>query len=76
MQGPTGSSSAFLNYNLFSDSARTTAWGNGSNGASAFGITAASNAAERTFTVYGRVPKGQDVNVGSFTDTMQATVNF
>lgn len=75
MQGPTGSSSAFLNYNLFSDSARTTAWGNGSNGASSFAITAASNAAERTFTVYGRVPKGQDVNVGSFTDTVQVTVN-
>jgi spore coat protein U-like protein len=76
MQGPTGSSSAFLNYNVYSDATRTTAWGNGSNGASSFGITAASNAAERTFTVYGRVPKGQDVNVGSFTDTVQATVNF
>jgi spore coat protein U-like protein len=76
MQGPSGGSSAFLNYDLFSDSARTTAWGNGSNGASSFAITAASNAAERTFTVYGRVPKGQDVNVGSFTDTVQVTVNF
>ena len=76
MQGPAGSSSAFLNYDLYSDSGRTTAWGNGSNGASSFAISAASNAAERTFTVYGRIPKGQDVNVGSFTDTVQATVNF
>jgi spore coat protein U domain-containing protein, fimbrial subunit CupE1/2/3/6 len=76
MQGPAGTSSAFLNYNLYSDSGRTTAWGNGSNGASSFAISTSSTAAERTFTVYGRVPKGQDVNVGSFTDTVQATVNF
>jgi spore coat protein U-like protein len=76
MQGPAGTSSAFLNYNLYSDSGRTTAWGNGSNGASSFAISTSSTGAERTFTVYGRVPKGQDVNVGSFSDTVQATVNF
>jgi spore coat protein U domain-containing protein, fimbrial subunit CupE1/2/3/6 len=76
MQGPAGPSAAFLDYNLFSDAARTTAWGNGSNGASALTITAAPNASERTFTVFGRVPKGQDVNVGSFADTVQVTVNF
>jgi spore coat protein U-like protein len=72
MQGP----SAFLNYDLYSESTRTTAWGNGSNGASALAITTSTNASERTFTVYGRVPKGQDVNVGSYSDTVQATVNF
>lgn len=76
MQGPSGSSSAFMNYSLYSDSARTTAWGNGSNGASVQTITASTSSSERTFTVYGRVPKGQDVNVGSFSDTVQATVNF
>ena len=76
MQGPSGGSSAFLNYDLYSDSGRTTLWGNGSNGASSLAISTSSNAAERTFTVYGRVPKGQDVNVGSFTDTVQVTVNF
>ena len=76
MQGPAGSSSAFLNYNLYTDSPGGTAWGNGANGASPLAITASSNASERTFTVYGRVPKGQDVNVGSFSDTVQATVNF
>jgi spore coat protein U-like protein len=74
MQGP--SSSAFMNYSLYTDSARTTAWGNGSNGASVQTITASTSSSERTFTVYGRVPKGQDVNVGSFSDTVQATVNF
>lgn len=76
MQGPSGSSSAFLNYSLFSDSGYTTGWGNGSNGASSLAITAATDASERTFTVYGRVLKGQDVNVGSFSDTVQTTVNF
>ncbi|TMA59681.1 MAG: spore coat protein U domain-containing protein [Deltaproteobacteria bacterium] len=76
MQGPSGTSSAFLNYDVYSESTRTTAWGNGSNGASALAITTSTNASERIFTVYGRVPKGQDVNVGSFSDTVQATVNF
>lgn len=76
MQGPAGSSSAFLNYDLYSESTRTTAWGNGSNGASSLAISASTNASERTFTVFGRVPKGQDVNVGNFTDTVGVTVNF
>jgi len=76
MQGPSGSSSAFLNYDLYAETTRTTAWGNASNGAAALAITAAPNASERTFTVYGRVPKGQDVNTGSYADTVQATVNF
>jgi spore coat protein U-like protein len=76
MLGPAGASSAFLNYDLYSDSSRTTAWGNGSNGASASTITASSNASERSFTVFGRVPKGQDVNTGNFVDTVQVTVNF
>ena len=76
MQGPAGPSSAFLNYNLYTDSAGGTAWGDGSNGASAQAISTSTNASERTFTVFGRVPKGQDVNAGSFTDTVQATVNF
>lgn len=76
MVGPSGSSSQFLLYNLYTDSAGGTAWGNGANGASALTISASSNASERTFTVRGRVPKGQDVNTGSFSDTVQATVNF
>lgn len=76
MIGPSGSSSQFLLYNLYTDSPGGTAWGNGSNGASPLTISASTNASERTFTVHGRVPKGQDVNTGSFSDTVQATVNF
>lgn len=76
MIGPSGSSSQFLNYNLYTDAPGGTAWGDGSNGASPLAISASSNASERTFTVHGRVPKGQDVNTGSFADTVQTTVNF
>ena len=73
MAGPGGS---YLNYTLYSDSGRTTAWGDGSNGANALTISASSNAAERSFSVYGQVPKGQDVNVGSYSDSVNVTVNF
>lgn len=73
MAGPGG---AFLNYALYSDSGFTTAWGDGSNGASALTVTGATNASERTYTVYGVVPKGQDINVGSYSDSVNVTVNF
>lgn len=73
MAGPGGS---YLNYALYQDSAFTTAWGDGSNGANAQTITTSSSANERTFSVYGLVPKGQDINTGSYTDSVNVTVNF
>ena len=39
-------------------------------------IPAAPSRAARTFTVYGRVPAGQDVVAGPYTDTVVATINF
>jgi spore coat protein U-like protein len=67
-----------LQYELYSDVAGGTVWGN-SGGAlvtwGAFG-SIASQGAGVSRPVYGRIPGGQDVSVGSYTDTITATVNF
>ena len=63
----------YLNYELYSDAAHTVVWGTGTNG---LDIGAAPNRNPRSITVYGRVPQAQDATVGSYTDTVVATVNF
>lgn len=70
MRGAT----AFLTYELYKNAERTTVWRTGAtNGLT---IPAAPSKAARTFTVYGRVPAGQDVVAGPYTDTVVATINF
>lgn len=70
----------YLNYSLFSDSARTAAWGfNASNGAGTPGsaLTITSSTANQTLTIYGRIPAGQDPTTASdYTDTVTVAVNF
>lgn len=62
-----------LNYNLYTDSARTVVWGNGSGSSSFQAVTGNSTT---TLTVYGQIPAGQDAAVGNYTDTIIATVTF
>jgi len=64
----------FLTYQLYKDTARTTVWGSG--GSAGQAIAGAPSKAPRTFTVFGRVPAGQDVSAGSYADTVVATINF
>ena len=72
-----GPSSSFLNYELYKEAARTNVWGNGTTIGTVLAISASTNNAPRVFDVYGRVPKGQDPGAtGSYSDTVQATVNF
>ena len=64
----------FLAYELYQDTGRTTVWGAGSGAGQT--IAGAPSKAARTFTVFGRVPAGQDVPAGSYADTVVATINF
>jgi len=64
---------SLLTYNLYTDSARTIVWGDGSGGSSSMEIPKKST---RKFTVYGRIPGGQDAAVGIYTDLIVATVIF
>ncbi len=62
-----------LSYDLYTDAAHTAVWGNtaGTNDRAYTGTGAAD-----TVTVYGRIPAGQNVPAGSYTDTVQATITF
>jgi spore coat protein U-like protein len=62
------------NLNPGAGAAYTTVWG--AAGGNLFAPAAAPSKASRTFTVSGRIAAGQDVAAGSYTDTVQATVNF
>lgn len=63
-----------LNYSLYSNSGRSTNWGN-SSGSDTVSQTA-SSIVPATFTVYGRVPAQQSVAAGAYTDTVTVTVSY
>jgi spore coat protein U-like protein len=64
----------YLNYALYQDAGRGTAWG--TSGAGLFTPAAAPDKTARSYTVYGRISAGQDIPAGSYTDTVVAAVNF
>ena len=64
-----------LNYNLTLDAAGTNIWGDGTGGSVHFSTSVSNNQTVNT-TIFGRIPAGQDVSVGSYTDTIIATINF
>lgn len=69
------SGSNLLNYTLYSDSGRTTIWGDGTGGTATVTNTGSGNA--QNFTVYGRVFSGQTTTPsGSYSDTVVVTVTF
>ena len=64
-----------LTYNLYLDAARTTIWGDNTGGSSHStpGTIFITNI---NLTIYGRIPAGQDVTAGTYTDSITATINF
>jgi spore coat protein U-like protein len=63
MAGPGGN----LNYGMFNEAARSTA----------FGVAAASGSgAGQAYTVYGRIPAGQFLQAGNYSDTVTVTVTY
>lgn len=63
-----------LNYALYTDSARTTVWGDGTTGSA---ITGTGTGSAQANTIYGRVPSGQTTKpAGSYADTVTVTVTY
>lgn len=73
LKGPSNST---LNYNLYTDVTRLFVWGNGLSGTAHYGPIIPLLGADVTLPVYGRIPAGQSVAAGSYTDTLVVTVNF
>jgi spore coat protein U-like protein len=70
------SGSSTLNYNLYTDAARSTIWGDTTGGTSRYSNANPANNTNIVVTVYGRITSGQDVSAGSYSDTITATINF
>jgi spore coat protein U-like protein len=62
-----------LTYNLYTSAARTVIWGDGTGGSST--ISARSNSTT-ILDLFGQIPAGQDVGVGTYTDSITTTVIF
>jgi spore coat protein U-like protein len=71
MAGPGGN---FLNYELYSNSGRSIAWGNGT----AFGgqVSGTGSGSAQSLVVYGRIPASQLSTPGSYSDSVIVTVEY
>jgi spore coat protein U-like protein len=69
------SQSDLLNYNLFTDASMTVIWGDGTQGTS----TLKQNVTKGKpwiATVYGRIPAGQDISAGQYSETVSVTITW
>ncbi len=66
-------SSAVLNYGLYQDSAESVNWGQT---VGTDTVTGTGNGSAQSLTVYGKVPAGQYVAPGAYSDTITATVTY
>jgi spore coat protein U-like protein len=62
-----------INYTLYSNSGRTTVWGNT---VGTDTVAATGNGAAQNYTVYGRIPAQTSPAPGSYTDTITVTVTY
>lgn len=62
-----------LNYNLYTDAARSLVWGDGSGGSVTVGGNTDTSAEH---TVYGRIPARQNVYSGSYLDSIVVTLEY
>lgn len=66
-----------LNYALYTDSGRTTTWGNVQNTDTVPASAATTTVGVvKTFTVYARLPSNQTSTAGAYLDTVQVTITY
>jgi len=70
----SASSSDRLSYNLFVNAGRSTVWGDGAAGTSTALLKNVKKNRPEVATIYGRIPPGQDVSVGSYSDSLTVTI--
>jgi spore coat protein U-like protein len=71
----TGPGDGRLQYGLFQDSRHSVIWGNTPGKDTVAGV-GNGDEEDKPIVVYGRIPAGQNVPVGSYADTVTITVNF
>lgn len=73
MSSPGGDA---LSYNLYTSGSYATIWGDGLNGTEIVSGTLLGVSPDALHTVYGRLPASQNPAQGTYSDTLQVTVNF
>jgi len=63
-----------MSYNLFVSPSMATVWGDGSAGTSTVQLRKVNRNRPITATIYGRIPPGQNVSVGAYTDSLTVTI--
>jgi spore coat protein U-like protein len=63
-----------LNYNLYLDPGHSQIWGNGTGGT--VKQVSISSGRPANLTIFGRIPPGQDVSAGTYSDTIVVTIDF
>jgi spore coat protein U-like protein len=68
-----------LNYNLYSDGARLTVWGDGTGGTSTVSsgpFNLSGSTYNKDYIVYGRIPAQTGLGAGSYLDTVVITLTY
>jgi len=65
-----------LYYNLYSNAARTSVWGDGSGGGESVASGFPSSRASVKLSIYGRIPASQNAWVGVYHDAVTVTVSY
>lgn len=61
-----------LSYNLYTDTAHISVWGDGTGGST----TVSGSGTSAGYSVYGSIPAGQNPYAGSYSDTVTVTLSF
>lgn len=73
------SAASELQYNLYTTVAHNTVWGDGNGGSAKVTdgyLLSLLSTVVRNYTVYGRIPAGQNVAAGVYSDVITVTVNY
>ena len=71
-----GQNADSLLYNIYLDAARTAIWGDGTQGSQIWSTPSPAAHTRINLPIYGRIPAGQNVSVGSYGDTLMITINY
>jgi spore coat protein U-like protein len=70
------SGGASLSYNLYLDAGHAAVWGDGTGATAVYGPISPPDNSIIMVPIFGRLPAGQDAQVGVYDDTITATINF
>ncbi len=66
-----------LNYNVFTSPSMSAVWGDGTGGTTTVAAgRVPRNRPPRPVTIYGRIPAGQNVSAGTYSDTLVVTITW